>query len=195
MVGLKKTVGRRKRAGVRRGERGLRKKIQKFISKPAVKDTLTFFIMVGIFYFGITGTLTLALGTPSFWMAVTSNSMRHLDESWSYAYTSRGYDITKFPLQGGFERGDLLIVQGIRSPSEISVGDVIVIDMGEGNIPLVHRVYEIWEENGELRFRTKGDANFGSLSSEMSIVPSRVIGRAIFVIPKIGHIFLLIQRR
>ncbi|MEM2875276.1 MAG: hypothetical protein QW567_04590 [Candidatus Hadarchaeales archaeon] len=158
-----------------------------------MRETLEFFIMVGIIYFAITGTMTLVMGTTSFWMAVTSNSMMHADEGWREAYASRGFDTSKFPLQGGFERGDLLIVQGIRSASEISVGDVIIIDMGEGVIPLVHRVLEIWEENGELRFRTKGDANFSSLPGESSISPSQIIGRAIFAIPKIGHIFLLVQ--
>jgi hypothetical protein len=175
--------------------RGIRRKLYRFFSHPAVHDTLGLLLMAGFFYFLIAGTLTLALGTTSFWMAVTSNSMRHVDEGWRNAYTSRGYDTSGFPLQGGFERGDLLIVQGVRRASEISVGDVVIVDIGKGEIPLVHRVFEVWEENGELRFRTRGDANFASLPSEMSIAPERIMGRVVFVIPKVGHIFLLVQGR
>jgi hypothetical protein len=72
---------------------------------------------------------------------------------------------------------------------------VVIVDIGKGEIPLVHRVFEVWEENGELRFRTRGDANFASLPSEMSIAPERIMGRVVFVIPKVGHIFLLVQGR
>ncbi|MEM2878389.1 MAG: hypothetical protein QXG10_02430 [Candidatus Hadarchaeales archaeon] len=163
--------------------------------KRGARALVELLLMVGFFYFLISGSLTVALNNTSFWMAVTSNSMRHSGEDWRLDYSSLGYDTSSFPMQGGFERGDLLIVQGVGSPSQISVGDVVIVDLGADRLPLVHRVIDMWEENGEIRIRTKGDANFASLPGEISIEPERIIGRAVFVIPKIGHIFLWVQGR
>lgn len=150
-------------------------------------------LLAGFFYFTFAGIMTLAFRTDSFWMAVISPSMVHDGEGWREYYTDRGYDPSKFPLQGGFERGDLLIVQGVNSFSEIAVGDVIIVDMGPGVIPLVHRVAAIWEEDGTARIMTKGDANAGTLSVERSIKPEQLLGKVVFVVPKVGFVSLWSQ--
>jgi signal peptidase I len=136
-------------------------------------------------------------------MGVTSGSMKHDDGAWRGYYTAQGKNSYIFPIQGGFERGDLLIVQGVNSVSEISVGDVLIIDRGQGVTPLTHRVVEIWEENGEVRLMTKGDANPQSyeyftegnrmVPGDYPIKPSQILGKVVFVIPKLGYISLWFQ--
>lgn len=188
----------------------------RFFGHTIVKEILGFILLLGIFYFTIAGVLTLVLRTDSFWMAVISNSMTHDGESWREYFenaTERqqlflqaglsdqvknvgAEDTSTFPIQGGFEKGDLLIIQGVSSVSEIVIGDVLIMDQGPGVIPLVHRVVAIWEENGDARITTKGDANqhiWKSVPDERAIKPEQILGKVVFVIPKIGWISLWFQ--
>jgi len=165
-----------------------------FLRRPVVLGVIEFLLMLGILYFLFTGVMTLVLRTDSFWRGVTSQSMRHEDDySWRQYYINRGIDSYKFPIQGGFERGDLLIIQGVGSFSEINIGDVVVLDQGSGVIPLVHRVVEIWYQDGSPRFMTKGDANSSPLPVEVSNSPEQILGKVILVIPKLGYISLWFQ--
>ena len=56
--------------------------------------------------------------------------------------------------------GDLIIAQQI-DPKEVKVGDVISFfdPAGNGTSVVTHRVIEIVEENGETKWRTRGDHN------------------------------------
>jgi len=155
-----------------------------------VQEVLGFILILGILYFVVSGVLVLALRTDTYWRAVISDSMKHEDESWREYFEVRGYDTSQFPIQGGFERGDMLVTQGVDSLTEIAVGDVIVVDRGEP-YPLVHRVADIMNEDGEARLMTKGDHNN---SPDTSLVrPEQIIGKVIFVIPELGHLSLWYQ--
>jgi len=158
-----------------------------------LRDFVELVLMLGILYFLFSGAMTLALRTDSYWVAVVSQSMKHDGDAWRQYYTSNGVDPSGFPIQGGFERGDLLILQGLGSFVDLKVGDVVVLDEGSGVIPLVHRVVSIWFEDGSPRFMTKGDANSTSLLIEKLNRPEQIIGKAIFVIPKLGHVSLWFQ--
>ncbi len=183
-------VGPKRRVKSKRGLKRVKSSISSFLKQNVVRDIVKFFLLLGFFYFMMAGALTLVFRTDSFWMAVISNSMKHEGDSWQEYFIERGHDPSTFPIQEGFERGDLLIIQGVSSVSEISVGDVLVLDMGPGVIPLTHRVVDIWEENGTARIMTKGDANKGTLPVERSIKPEQILGKVIFVIPKIGYLSL-----
>ena len=63
-------------------------------------------------------------------------------------------------MQPEIDGGDLIICHTIEA-EEIKTGDVIAFfdPAGNGTSIVTHRVIEIVEENGELRFRTKGDNN------------------------------------
>ncbi|MFQ6129677.1 MAG: hypothetical protein ACE5OT_02570 [Candidatus Hadarchaeaceae archaeon] len=172
---------------------GVRGFAVKIFGNDIVREILGFILILGILYFVVSGALILALRTDTYWRAVISNSMKHEDESWREYFEVRGYDSSQFPLQGGFERGDMLVTQGVSSVTEISIGEVIVVDTGQRH-PLVHRVVDIRNENGEARLTTKGDGNQGLLSVEKSIKPEQIRGRVIFVIPKLGHLSLWYQR-
>ncbi|MFX0080093.1 MAG: signal peptidase I, partial [Candidatus Hermodarchaeota archaeon] len=64
-----------------------------------------------------------------------------------------------------FYRGDLVIVRAV-DPTTLVVGDIVIynsssIPGGSGDVPIVHRIIEIQEVGGQLRFITKGDNNPG----------------------------------
>ncbi len=166
-----------------------KKVVVNILGRPIVKGLLKYILVLAILYFSVSGVLVLALRADPYWRAVISNSMKHQDESWREYFEAHDYDPSQFPIQDGFERGDMLIIEGVGSVTEISIGDVIVFDTGQPT-PLVHRVVDIRNENGEVRLTTRGDANRGSLSVEKSIKPEQLIGKVIFVIPKLGYLSL-----
>ncbi len=178
-----------------RGASKAKKHALRFLGRGIIRSVLEFFLMLLILYFLMGGILTLAFRTDSYWMAVVSDSMKHDGDDWEEYFAYLGYDssqIENFPFQGGFERGDLLFIQGVYSVSEISAGDVVIMDQGPGYMPLVHRVTRIWEENGAIRFRTKGDGNPKSYAYEV-FGAEEVLGKVAFVIPKIGWVALWFQ--
>ncbi|MCD6247847.1 MAG: signal peptidase I [Hadesarchaea archaeon] len=150
--------------------------------------------MAGIFYFCIKGTMILVLHTDTPMMAIVSNSMKHMDNSWmSFIHNHYGVDfstIDNFPVKGGFERGDLIVVKGVSSPEEIKLGDVIVYNSEDSKIPIVHRVVQIENLDGEIFFTTKGDNPRILATEEVSF--DNVIGKVVFVIPKLGYLSLLV---
>lgn len=162
----------------------------RIFGRKIVREALGFILILAILYFGVSGALILALRTDTYWMAVISNSMKHDGESWREYFETRGDNSYQFPLQGGFERGDMLIIQGVSSVAEISIGDVILFDTGQ-LMPLVHRVVTIEGENGEARVTTKGDANLSP--DTPPVKPEQIRGKVIFVIPELGHLSLWFQ--
>jgi len=193
----------KRRSKIQRWASRTKKPMLRFLGHTIVRDIFVFLLLLGIFYFTFIGSLTLIFRTDSFWMVVTSGSMKHDGGGWRDYYTARGENSYRFPIQGGFERGDLLIIQGVNSVSEISVGDVLIIDRGPNVTPLTHRVVEIWGENGEVRLKTKGDANLqsydyfyevnGRVSGDYPISPNQILAKVVFVIPKLGYIPLWFQ--
>lgn len=191
--------------------KGRRRAVKKFVVRifghKIVRGALEFVLTFAVLYFGISGALMLAFRTDSYWRGVASNSMMHDVENWEQHYNNdkyyAGYDISKFPIRGGFERGDLLVIQGVSSPADVSIGDVIVVDRGPDVTPLVHRVVAMWEENGDTRFMLKGDRNSEPHESyyegnkivpgDYPIYPQQILGKVIFVIPKLGYISLWVQ--
>jgi signal peptidase len=64
-----------------------------------------------------------------------------------------------------FYRGDLVIVRAV-DPSTLIVGDIVIynassLNGGASGVPIVHRIIEIQDVGGELRFITRGDNNPG----------------------------------
>ena len=197
------------------GHKLLRKLASWLTRHSTVKEIVETVLFIVALYFLIVGVLILAFNTSSYWMGVVSNSMKH--EEWvdwklyfqdqsmrqfllsqsNLEYISEQdhlYDPDHFPIQGGFTRGDLLVIRGVNSISEISVGDVIIIER-PNDIPLTHRVFAAWEENGKIRFTTKSDYNSYLLSDDMIVYPEQIIGKVVYVIPKLGNISVWFQGR
>lgn len=77
--------------------------------------------------------------------------------------------------------GDIVIISKT-PPEEIHIGDIV--QYRTQNIPIVHRVHEIYNENNTIFFITKGDANDNPDSEP--ILSENIMGKVIFNIPKIG---------
>ncbi len=154
-----------------------------------IREIIITVFILAVVYFAFMAILMLALGTTTPLCAVTSDSMRHNDNSWKTYFLDRGYDPSNFPFQSGFERGDLLVVRGCNA-KDIAIGDVIVFQV-PGRQELTHRVVEKLEVDNQLIFRTKGDANPGA--DPIPVKPEWIKGRVIFAIPKIGYISLWLQ--
>ena len=105
------------------------------------------------------------------------------------------YDIKKsefedFKMKNGFTKGDILFITGT-TPGQLEKGDVIVFHAGR-NKPIIHRIVEIEENNGDIVFSTIGDNNAGQLRSEERITPDEIVGKASFrIAPYIGWIKLI----
>ncbi|MBR9676137.1 signal peptidase I [Candidatus Woesearchaeota archaeon] len=142
--------------------------------------------------------LGLVLSTPYPIVAVVSGSMEHdgsFDDFWDGQgrfYEDR--NITKeifleYSYRNGFNTGDIMILYGTR-PKNIDLGDVIVFQSPARPDPIIHRVVNKWESEGEYHYTTKGDHNpaIHDNIGEDDIVDNRVIGRAVFRVPYLGWV-------
>ena len=73
--------------------------------------------------------------------------------------------------------------------TELKERDVITFSSGKSIV--THRIYEIVQENGSLRFRTKGDAN-NDVDANL-VRPADIIGRVAFSVPHLGNIANFVQ--
>lgn len=135
-------------------------------------------------------TLNLVTGTSLPLVIVESCSMYHegnilsdFDEWWEnndMKYLSRNIqkeEFRNFTMKSGFNKGDILFVVGTK-PEKIEVGDIIIFE-AQYKHPIIHRVVNIQEKDGQLVFSTLGDNNEGQLQKEKEIYPNRIIGKAI----------------
>jgi len=147
--------------------------------------------------------LSAVLGTNLPLVVVESESMSHqafifgeFEPWWNEHhqwYQERG--ITKqearmWTLKSGLEKGDIAAVVGYRN-SEPRIGDIIVFNAGQIH-PIIHRIINIEERNGETYYSTKGDGNSDQISLDRDIKRDQIIGRAILKLPKLGWIKLLV---
>ncbi len=170
-----------------------------------VNIILAFLLIKFVFYPGI----SLLVGTSVPVVAVISNSMeqpsnwedsqaicsngRCTQEEW---YLEKGItpnEFADFPFSKGFNKGDIMLVRG-KKPEEINIGDVIVFESGK-SIPIIHRVVNIFEEDEERFFETKGDNNAGQIKNqfidENRIPADDVFGVAYGKIPYLGYVKIL----
>jgi signal peptidase len=90
------------------------------------------------------------------------------------------------------ESGDLIICRTVEA-DEVQTGDVIAfIDpAGDGTSVVSHRVTSVTYDDGELSFRTQGDAN--NSEDEMSVPAENVLGIYKRDIPGVGNIAMFLQ--
>jgi signal peptidase len=88
--------------------------------------------------------------------------------------------------------GDIIVVQDGTTFNTLKVNDTIVFH--HPAIPskvVVHRVYEILEEDGQRKIVTKGLRN--PLPDPWKVTEREYVGKVIFTIPKLGYLNTLIQ--
>lgn len=164
---------------MRKIKRALSRLGDKIAANIFVYEIVTSFMMLGALYLAIMGGLMVVLTTDCPLRSVVSDSMKHRDNMWMRWF--RDYDVSKFPIRGGFERGDLLLIRGV-NPESLKVGDVIVYE--KGGTLIAHRILAVENRDGEIHFRTKGD---GNPAPDIGSIPaSSVRGKVVLVVPNLG---------
>jgi len=144
----------------------------------------------------ITGTtLPLAI-VESCSMYHQGNLLSDYDEWWQNhdeKYSQFGIEKQEFKsfiFKSGFNKGDILFIIGA-NPGKLKVGDVVIFTAGTNN-PVIHRIIEIENQNGNFIFSTIGDNNNGQLNFEKNISGDRIIGKAVFkILPYVGWVKLI----
>lgn len=153
------------------------------------------FIIIKFIFFPL---LSLATGTSLPLAIVESCSMYHDgnifsdSDSWWERHELKysEFNIMKenfenFRFTKGFNKGDILFIIHA-DPEKLKIGDVVIFDSGQQN-PIIHRIIDIQDQNGEYIFSTIGDNNNGQLNFEKSINEDQLIGKALFkVVPYAG---------
>lgn len=88
--------------------------------------------------------------------------------------------------------GDLIITKQVK-PQQIKVGDIITFASPNSNNITTHRVIEVINENEDIKYITKGDAN--NTKDPSPVEDEMLIGKVEKCIPKLGQIILWIKSK
>lgn len=86
------------------------------------------------------------------------------------------------------------IVTEETDPADLQVGDIITFRATESSMEgalNTHRITSVYEENGQLMFRTKGDAN--AVEDAQPVAATNVVGRVVFVSAALGTLVSLLS--
>jgi hypothetical protein len=165
-----------------------------------ILNIIVAFVLMKYLIYPIIG---LVLSTTHPIVAVVSQSMEHpgtFDSWWNqhepiYSELNISEDeFRDFPYKNGFNTGDIMVLKG-KKTEKIEVGDVLVFN-GNKDYPIIHRIVDIYVEDGKTYFKTKGDNNLGFGEYELKIPLDKVIGYdkysrssiAILRVPYVGYI-------
>eukprot|EP00055_Hartaetosiga_balthica_P003154 m.6703 g.6703 ORF g.6703 m.6703 type:complete len:237 (-) comp2637_c0_seq1:135-845(-) len=101
-------------------------------------------------------------------------------------------------MEPAFQRGDLLFLS-YHKDIPIRVGEIIVFKVNGRDIPIVHRIIKVHEDNdGNVKFLTKGDNNRVDdrglyAPGQMWLSPEDVIGRAEGFAPYVGMVTIIMN--
>ena len=95
------------------------------------------------------------------------------------------YTVLSPSMEPEYKTGALLYVKKV-DPQKLKVGDVITF-MVSRETTVTHRIVEISRENdGQLYFKTKGDAN--KTADAGSVNQNNILGKPVFDIPYLGYV-------
>lgn len=99
-------------------------------------------------------------------------------------------DFQNFPMKNGFNKGDILLIVKA-NPEKLKVGNIIIFNANQRN-PVIHRIVNIKEINGQKVFSTLGDNNMGQIDLEKEITENQLVGKAVLKIaPYAGWVKLI----
>ncbi len=89
--------------------------------------------------------------------------------------------------------GDVVALNERAEAEDIKVGDIIAFRAPGVDIPVTHRVIVASDIEGEITFRTQGDAL--EEADPWTLSPEQLLGKIIFHIPKLGHLTKLLRTK
>lgn len=89
------------------------------------------------------------------------------------------------------ESGDMIFIHSVSS-EKIKAGDIITYWTNNETL-ITHRVEKIIDENGMLKYRTKGDAN--QAEDKVWISEDMILGKMVFNIPKGGYVSQFVRSK
>lgn len=92
-------------------------------------------------------------------------------------------------MEPAYHTGSLVYIRDVDA-NELQEGDVITFNIGNG-LRATHRIIDVVEQEGQLGFRTKGDANDHPDNGLVSA--SSIVGKVAFSIPYLGYMTAYIQ--
>lgn len=92
-------------------------------------------------------------------------------------------------MQPAYRTGSVIYVTE-KDAETLEAGDVITFRL-DGDTTATHRITEVTEKDGEIAFRTKGDAN--ELEDASLVSASQVLGTPVFTIPYLGYLVTYVQ--
>ena len=105
------------------------------------------------------------------------------------AFTINELDFQGFPMNNGFNKGDILFIIKA-NPEKLEEGGIIIFNANQKN-PIIHRIVDIRETNDGKIFSTIGDNNNGQLVFEERITEDMLVGKAVArIAPYFGWIKL-----
>lgn len=99
------------------------------------------------------------------------------------------YVVLSGSMEPEYKTGSVIYVAEAK-PEELEAGDVITFNLDEDTVA-THRIVEVTEKDGQLAFRTKGDAN--DVEDASAVLASRVIGTPVFSVPYLGYLVAYIN--
>ena len=85
-----------------------------------------------------------------------------------------------------FDTGSILVVKDVTA-REVAQGDIITFKSPEdASKTITHRVVEITEENGQLAYITRGDAN--NANDTEPVPAANLLGEAVYWVPYAGYV-------
>ena len=168
--------------------------------KGLIFSIVVIFIFIKFIFFPslsfITGTILPLAIVESCSMYHDGNLLSDYDEWWQnhdekYSeFVVEKQEFKNFIFKSGFNKGDILLIIGANT-EKLKVGDVVIFTANTNN-PIIHRIIEIENKNGDFIFSTIGDNNNGQLPFEKDISEDRIIGKAVFkILPYVGWVKLI----
>jgi signal peptidase len=102
----------------------------------------------------------------------------------------QAYTVLSGSMEPALKVGGITICKAVPVES-IRVGDIIAFNNLDG-VKITHRVTSVADEDGTIKFRTKGDANEEEDPSEFSI-SGNTVHRVVYHIPYLGYLYNFIR--
>ncbi|KAF4122250.1 hypothetical protein GMORB2_7242 [Geosmithia morbida] len=101
-------------------------------------------------------------------------------------------------MEPAFQRGDLLFLWNRNLVQETGVGEVVVYNIKDKEIPIVHRVVRKFGTGEEAKLLTKGDNNVADdtdlyARGQDYLVRKDIIGSVIGFVPFVGYVTILLS--